>query len=338
MKWWADHMQVSGINFLIPHSFNPRSPYDRDCPPYFYNGGYEPRWPLFRVFADYTCRLSLLLSGGRHVCPVALLFSGNTLGVGKAIMPEGLSEVLQDANYDCDWLPMSVFEQDAVLDGREVHLHQERYRVLVVPPVEVIPWETLAKAKEFFEQGGIVLGYGFLPSKPGTPGRTRAEIAALVETIWGERPQPGRTACKVSPRGGRSYFLSQEPRVDEIKAALAADAHLPATLEVVEGVTDNWLHVLHRQKAQRDVFLVCNQNHQGERRRFRFRITARGEPECWDAVRGEITALPYRRLREDQVEIALTLEPLESILIVFQATKLDRPPRLEPGSRPLRAD
>ena len=28
MKWWADHMQVSGVNFLIPHSFNPRAPYD----------------------------------------------------------------------------------------------------------------------------------------------------------------------------------------------------------------------------------------------------------------------------------------------------------------------
>ena len=337
MKWWADHMQVSGINFLIPHSFNPRAPYDRDCPPYFYNGGYEPRWPLYRVFADYSCRLSLLLSGGRHVCPVALLFSGNTLGVGKAIMPEALSETLQDANYDCDWLPMSVFQQDTVLDGRAVHLHQERYRVLVVPPVEVIPYETLAKAKEFFEQGGIVLGYGFLPSKSGTLGHTGAEIAALVEAIWGRQPQPGRTACKASPRGGRSYFLSQQPSVDEIKAVLSVDAQVHSTLEVTEGVTDNWLHVLHRQKARRDVFLVCNQNHQGESRRFRFRITARGEPECWDAVRGEITALPCRRLREDQVEIALTLEPLESVLIVFQATKLDRPLRLEPGSRPLRA-
>ena len=48
MKWWADHMQVSGVNFLIPHSFNPRSPFDTDCPPYFYNGGFEPRWPLYR--------------------------------------------------------------------------------------------------------------------------------------------------------------------------------------------------------------------------------------------------------------------------------------------------
>jgi hypothetical protein len=334
MKWWADHMQVSGVNFLIPHSFNPRSPYDRDCPPYFYNGGYEPRWPLFRVFADYTCRLSLLLRGGQHVCPVALLFSGNTLGVGKAIMPEGLSETLQDANCDCDWLPMSVFERDAVLDGQAVRLHQERYRVLVVPPVEVIPYETLAKAKAFFEKGGIVLGYGFLPSKSGTLGRTSSDVAAAVRAIWGSRPQSGRKVCQAGSNGGRSYFLSQKPAVDDIKEVLA-DARLPVTFEVVEGVTDNWLHVLHRQKANRDVFLVCNQNHQGQSRPFQFRITARGEPECWDAVRGEITALPYRRLREDQVEIALSLEPLESMLIVFQTAKRALPPRLAPTSQPL---
>jgi len=337
MKWWADHMQVSGVNFLIPHSFNPRAPYDRDCPPYFYNGGYEPRWPLYRVFADYTCRLSLLLRGGRHVCPVALLFSGNTLGVGKAIMPEGLSEALQDANYDCDWLPMSVFQRDAVLDGREVRLRQERYRALVVPPVEVIPYETLAKAHEFFQAGGIVIGYGFLPSKPGTLGHTGADIAALVESIWGPQPRAGRTASKINSRGGRSYFLSQKPSIDEIKAALAGDARLPSTFEVIEGTTDTWLHVLHRQKAGQDVFLVCNQNDKGESRRFRFRVAGRGEPECWDAVRGGITALKYRRLNGNQVEIALTLEPLESLLIVFQPAKKDRPMRLEPDNQPIRA-
>jgi len=71
MKWWTDHMQVSGINFHIPHAFNPRSPFDRDCPPYYFNSGYEPRWPLYRVYADYTSRLSLMLSGGRHVCIAA---------------------------------------------------------------------------------------------------------------------------------------------------------------------------------------------------------------------------------------------------------------------------
>ncbi len=35
MKWWADHMQVCGVNFLIPHSFNPRSPNGHRLPALF---------------------------------------------------------------------------------------------------------------------------------------------------------------------------------------------------------------------------------------------------------------------------------------------------------------
>ena len=172
MKWWADHMQASGVNFLIPHSFNPRSPYDTDCPPYFYNGGFEPRWPLYRIFANYTSRLSLMLSGGRHVCPAAILFNGNVRRLGKTIGPEDMSSALQDSQYDCDWLPFEVFERDCSLEGKTIKLYGEQYRVLVVPPTEAITYGTLAKVKEFYDKGGIVMGYGFLPSKSVTLGKT----------------------------------------------------------------------------------------------------------------------------------------------------------------------
>ena len=118
MKWLTDQHQVRGINFMIPHSFNPKAPHDTDYPPYFYNDGHEPRWPLYRVYADYTSRLSLMLTGGRHVCPVAILFSGNARRVGNYVTPEDMTTVLQDALYDCDWLPFEAFEGDASLDGK----------------------------------------------------------------------------------------------------------------------------------------------------------------------------------------------------------------------------
>ena len=69
---------------------------------------------------------------------------------------------------------------------------------------------------------------------------------------------------------------------------------------MLAGETSGWLHVLHRVKAGQDVFLVCNQNHQGAARQFKFRATAAGEPECWDAVRNEITAIPFQRTGEKQ--------------------------------------
>jgi hypothetical protein len=330
MKWWTDHMQVSGVNFLIPHSFNPRAPHDTDCPPYFYNGGFEPRWPLYRVFADYTNRLSLMLSGGRHVCPVALLFLGQSAHEGRAVTPEQISESLQDSLYDCDWIPYDVFENDMRLDRRELQLRDERYRVLVVPPAETIPYATLLKIQEFFEHGGVVVGHGFLPGKSATLGRTSKEIASLREAIWGT-PRPGLAVCKTNTAGGRSYLLPERPTPEQLQQVLAGDADIHPTLEVLRGRTDHWLHVLHRVKSGRDVFFVTNQNHLGAARRFSFRVTAGGVPECWDPMRNEITNVPYQR-HGKELELALTLEPLESVLLVFQPDRRDLPRRLETAS------
>ena len=119
-----------------------------------------------------------------------------------------------------------------------------------------------------------------------------------------------------------------------------ADGGVHPALEVLEGKTDGWLHVLHRVKAGRDVFLVCNQNHQGPARRFTLRAAAAGEPECWDAMRNEITALPVRHIDRNRVEFSLSMEPLETLMLVFQpenlSEKIARPMRIEPGATPLR--
>ena len=333
MKWWTDHMQVCGVNFQTPCSFNPRAPYDFDCPPFFYNGGYEPRWPLYRVYADYVDRLSLMLSGGRHVCPVAMLCNGNirqiagvlppnpgvdgelqknyttACNAGKHVLaPEPVSEALQDSLSDCDWLPFDVFEKEAKLSGKEVLLQQERYQVLIVPGTEVIPYETLAKVKAFADHGGIVIGHGFTPTKSATLGKTAADIARLNAGIpW--------------------KMLPEVPSVNDIKAA-----GIPLVMEVLEGETSGWLHMLHRVKSGRNVFFITNQNHLGEPRHFRFRIAAAGVPECWDPMRNEITAVNYR-LTDKGVEVDLTLEPNESELLVFQPDKRDLPARVVISNR-----
>lgn len=327
MKWWTDAMHVAGVNFLIPHSFNPRSPNDTDCPPYFYNGGFEPRWPLYRVFADYTSRLSIMLSGGRHIAPVALVTPGQSAHVGKRITVEQVSENLQDALYDCDWIPYEVLERDMTIADKSFKLRQEQYRVLFLPAVEVIPYPTLAKAKTFFDQGGVVVTHGFLPSRSATLGKSAADVAALCDAIWGAS-SPGLNACRTSPAGGRSYLLPEQPSVEQLQKALTGDAGIHPTLEVVSGKTDNWLHVLHRVRAGRDIFFVANQNHLGEPRNFRFRVQAMGEPECWDPMRNRVSSLPYSRIGQNTIEVDVTMEPLESFLLVFQEKARTLPPRL----------
>jgi hypothetical protein len=162
MKWWTDLMHVAGINFHIPHSFNPRAPYDNDCPPYFYNGGFEPRWPLYRVYADYTSRLTLMLQGGRHVCPVALLFLGSSAR-RPAVLPDRISTALQDGSTTTMAALRGLRERRRLV-GKEIQLREESYRILIMPPVKVIPYATLAKVKEFFE-GRRRGQQSFLPTK-----------------------------------------------------------------------------------------------------------------------------------------------------------------------------
>jgi len=324
MKWLTDQMQVRGVNFMIPHAFNPKSPYDSDFPPYFYNSGLEPRWPLYRVYADWTSRLSLMLTGGRHVCPVAILFSGNAKRVGRYVTPEDMTSAIQDAVYDCDWLPFEAFESDASVQGRNIVLHKEKYQVLVVPPSEVIPRATLEKARDFLKKGGTVIGYGILPSKSGTVGCPSQTIVMLSEEIWGKGPHIGTGVCKTTKNGGRSYYLPEKPAAADV-AAVLKDAGIPPVIEVLDGDTGGWLHVLHRVKEEKDVFFICNQNHTGKARKFRFRIRAKGVPEVWDAMRNEITSIPFKKAGTDSVEVDLVLEPSESVLLVFNKKKHQRP-------------
>jgi hypothetical protein len=328
MKWLCDQHQVRGINFMIPHSFNPRAPADKDYPPYFYNGGFEPRFALYRVWADYSSRLSVMLTGGRHVCPVAVLFSGNAGRVGAYTTPELLTSSLQDALYDCDWLPFERFD-DALtrIDGRELRLHGERYRVLVVPPTEAMTYPTLAKAKAFYDAGGVVIGHGRLPTKSLTPGHTGAEITALCDELWGRGAVPGPAVCRTNANGGRSYYLSEMPQPAEVAACLV-DAGVPPLVKVTGGETGDWLHALRRvDREGRDTLLIANQNTSGGARTFSLLIPgAKGAPEIWDAMRNEITTVPWRQ-ESAGVAFELTLEPIESVLVRFGGAE-PRPARL----------
>jgi hypothetical protein len=333
MKWLADQHQVRGVNFMITHSFNPRAPQDTDCPPYFYNEDQEPRWPLYRVWADYNNRLRLLLSGGRHVCPVAQLFCGNSKHVGKAVLPEEMSTALQDALYDSDWLPYDVFDKDVKVADRQLALHNERYRALVVPPVEAIPWETLAKVRDFFNAGGVVLAHGFLPSQSATLGKTAADIAALCSEIWGDAPAPGTDPRRTGAAGGKSYFLSEKAGPAEVAAALA-NAAVPPVLEVASGQTDGWLHALERVKEDATVYFVCNQDLEHGTKTFRLVAKAVGVPERWDPMRNMTEALPAAQRDNGRVEFELTLEPGESALVVFRTAVRTLPRRAAAGGVP----
>ena len=213
MKWMCDWHQYQGCYYMIPHSFNPRAPYDRDCPPYFYNGGKEPRYPLFRVWADYNNRCAKMLSDGEHVCHVAQCIPGISYHVGKTIRPEMFAFAIQDAQLDSDWMLYDAVESAKI--GRNPRTlrpalrttnGKEWYDILTLPATEFVPYAVLEKALAFAKTGGVVVGYGIKPCNTPTRGKTSDDVKRVVDEIFA---QP------------TALFLEGEPDGATLRAALA---------------------------------------------------------------------------------------------------------------------
>jgi hypothetical protein len=74
---------VRGVNNFVPHAFSPKDFPDPDCPPHFYAHGHNPQYRHFGVLMAYMNRVCDLISGGRRVAPVAVLYHGESEWAGN---------------------------------------------------------------------------------------------------------------------------------------------------------------------------------------------------------------------------------------------------------------
>lgn len=81
MKWLVDFMLVRGVNYFVPHAFNPKLD-DADCPPYFYHGGNNPTFGAFGALMRYTEKMCQELSG-EYTVDVGVLYHAEAEWSGK---------------------------------------------------------------------------------------------------------------------------------------------------------------------------------------------------------------------------------------------------------------
>lgn len=321
MKWLCDWHQVRGCNMLIPHSFNPKAPYDRDCPPYFYNGGEEPRYPLYRVWANYTNRIAAVLSHGTHIAPIALVMPGQSFHCGETIRPEMVTSTLQDLQMDCDWVLYDAIESAVIQTNPRtkrtaLKIANEYFDIMILPAVETIPYPALVKAKEFLDKGGIVMGYGIKPTKSATVGKSSADITGLFNAIF----ESGNS---------RACFLPDDKNAAQWAEAFAKLNVAPSVQ--IEGDENRFnIHVYQYVKDGKDVYYICNQNWGKPAKELKITIFNEGYLESWDAMQGTITRPKYERNAQTGACVAtLTLASSQSALLVFNPVNRALPATVE---------
>lgn len=157
-KYLADHFMVRGINHYVPHAFSPKPFPDPDCPPHFYAHGNNPQYRHFGYLMKYMNRICELISDGRHIANVALIYDGEGDWTGKYQKDDIVGRQLYDAQIDYDIIPQDVFIKPEVYKLQINHgvlkVNTQEYKAVVSPYMQFIT-AAFAEYIEKLDENGV---------------------------------------------------------------------------------------------------------------------------------------------------------------------------------------
>jgi len=333
MKWIADWEYVLGVNLFNPHGFHYslEGERKRDWPPsQFYH---HPWWEKYGLFNAYISRNSYMLSGGRHVAKVALLYPIVSImanytpqaATDAAALIErefnNLTDSLLRLHFDYDYVDEGVLAEAEVRDGKIV-IRDEEFEVLILPPLTTIEETTLRKLEEFFQAGGKIIADALLPTE-NTAGFSE-EVAESISRLFGVdaaaiKPAAAEDAdCQSvsvneNEAGGKCVFVSGGFGPSLPGSTLDRVIRECITPDVE--ISEPNVFYLHRIKDGRDVYFLVNPT--AEERSFTVSLEGVGRPEAWCSVSGEITPVPVYRHEGDRTVFPAELSQYGSALYVL---------------------
>lgn len=271
-----------------------------------------------QLLNDYTGRLSYMLTRGRFVADVAVLypiasvwadFTPTNQPVWKmSLNPQaakvddewqGVTRTLLGCQRDFDYIDEPCVEKSRI-SSRSMSIGQCKYSILVLPNVTTMKYSTLQKIASFVERGGTVIACGEIPNQREDAGST-GEFHRLVDKLWNT---PG--AYK-----------------DRVFRAASHDA-LPKMMEAIGGADVQAqtpgmdFYTQHRAVKNGDIYYVQNNATQAASGDVTFRAT--GRVQIWNPVSGEMAPVEARRSGRFST-VSLQLPPRNGLFVVFDREK-----------------
>lgn len=233
---------VRGINFLVPHATWYDSEHYRIPPLLSYK---SPQYgPELGIFNEYVSRLNVLLTGGRHICDIAVLYpidainSEYNVSYGEREMQKGvmgfdcggvtradwpwldymeLGEILcNEVRRDFTFIHPEVLDEQVLLEKNKLHLENdinfEDYSIFIIPGCKRIRLSNLKKLKMFYDKGGVVIATSQLPISAVEKGKDK-EVIKIIKHMFNVDPTTNRVIRSTyteneNENGGRAYFIA----------------------------------------------------------------------------------------------------------------------------------
>ena len=336
MRLGTNTIGAWGVATFIPHAFNynrRRIEYPED---WFYH---QPYWKYFQHYADYTRRISYMNADSVHVADVLVFQPTETAWANskpvfnesypyRFAFPPKWNNPLDTANayygaimnhltsqrWDYDIVDSYWLLQGAV-EGKEIHIGNERFKVLVLPPATTMRRAALEKIRQFYDQGGTVIAIRFLPTGSMEEGDDDPAIAEQVRHIFGDASQNSNAA------GGKAFFVKED--VKEISRIL--ENTLQQDFHLKDAAREEHVFYEHRRKNGADYYWLVNDSE--DAKDYSAVFSAKGAPRKWDAETAERTPLYYHSTPEG-TEVRLHFDPWDAWFLVFDPQGEAQPVRV----------
>ncbi len=313
----AMDLYAKGINVMVPHAVWYDNVNNVVFPPElsYRNPQYVK---ILKEYNDYVARVQTLLQTGRHVADVAVLYPIDYMESVYSF--NGQYNIPSDSNYvklteqlseelriDFTYLHPSVLDEKCSVKGNTLHLdnqtNYEDYKVIILPAMEAISLSNLQKIADFYDNGGVVIAVGTLPTR-GTLQKDDAAVKALVAKLFGK-------AYSENDKGGKVYAIST---VAKLSAAMedALDCY-DVNIEKVSTLGGH-LTYIHKVIEGRNVYFFANSSEKATKTT----VTLRGEfdgLELWNPNTGKKEDLSVT-VKDGTTTFELSMDKVTSLFIV----------------------
>ena len=332
MKWIANWEYVLGVNIFNNHGYHYsiEGERKRDWPPsQFYHHTW---WKYYDKFTIYMSRLGHILSGGKHVAKILVLYPINSIwtnyvpqsrnNIGNVIEFDFnyLTDTLLRLHYDFDFTDEDILSEATVNNGKII-IRDEEFEVLILPPLTHIKESTLNKLEEFIETGGKIIADTLLPVSLLEYEKTDAHERLIK--LFGADPQKilhnFNKGCdfRVTQKStkGDVYVVEGKGLYKERKKEKLNDLILKCIQpDVIIGDED--VFYLHREKDDYDIYFITNISQQNKGK-VEISFKNVGTPEVWNPNTGNIEPLYVYQIKGKRLYVTLEFPPSESHIIII---------------------
>ena len=257
-------------------------------------------WNDGRAWMDYIARSQYLLQAGKFHADI-LFFGGEFVPNGAVYRAD-----VKEMGYDYDAIGTDLLDALTVENGMLVLPSGMRYRLLVMPETSTMSLGVLQKVQALLNAGATIVATrpvntnsltGFPDSQFG--------LEAIAKKLW----QSGGAGSKIDRKIGNGRLLSGY----SLKETLDRIGLKPDFEAVDKSQKFNFIH---RVIDGVDVYFVSNQQDNAVTADCVFRVAGK-KPELWDSQRAVVEPAAVWQIRNDCTQVSLTLEPEESVFVVF---------------------